>query len=173
MTKLDKREIWDFSKYALERNDEAIRFSEAKAAVLLTIVGVIIGGLVDNVRKFQKLMSSDILTIRIFTYACLFLIGVGFLVVIISTILIILPRLHVVKNKSFLFFGDNAHMNEEEFVECICKSSKKYQNHQIITQVLATSKIAQKKFYIFQISIVGMCILLTGYFLSIILFLIF
>lgn len=164
--------LWEFLKYSLQRNDEAIRFSEAKAALLLTIIGLLMGGFIANLDKYKSLLISEsklVTTVSIFS---LVLVLGGFLLSIVPSILIIFPRTHVVKNISLLFFDNYDCLSEEELRHVTSNLSTQNKIEQLTAQVHATSKIAHIKFESFKISLIGILILLSGYFISILLYII-
>ena len=171
MPKLKDISIWEFSKYSVQRNDEAIRFSEVKAALLLSLVGLLIGGIFNNIDHIKSLLISNICLIKILAIIDLLIIVIGFIILIISSLLIIFPRFHVVNKTSYLFFGDNHKLREEEIKNEIYNLDIDKKNDQIITQMHATSKIAYKKFTIIRWSIIGTIVTIFGSLFILILYL--
>lgn len=153
---------WEFSKYSVQRNDEAIRFSEVKATILFSLVGLLIGGVFNNIEPIKSLLISKVCIIRSLSFGSLIIIGIGLLLLIVSSILVILPRLHVINKTSFLFFGDNYKLQEDEIKREILSLDTEKKNDQIIAQIHATSKIAYKKFSIIRWTIGGTIIIIFG-----------
>ena len=151
-----------FAEFALKRNDEIIRFSETKSVILLSISSVIFGVLINNKNQIRLIMKTSNCLQSVLTTISVLLVIIGVLLTTISSLACIFPRLRVRKRNSFLFFGDIVDMSETDLYKNIINITSKKQLRQTISQVYATAKIAERKYFYLKIVMVGTITLLIG-----------
>ena len=158
---------WEFAKYALQRNDEAIRFSETKAALLLTLTGLVLAIIVDKVPLYRSLFQSQSCTIKILTISSLVAIILGILLVGSVTLLAIFPRLHISKDTSYLYFEHLSKISEQEIADQFTSLDSTTKLRHILSQIHATSVIANLKFKLIRLALVGTVLEVLGSILTI------
>lgn len=161
MKKRTDDNILDFAKLALQRNDESIRFSETKAGFLLTFVSLLLGILITQVENLKQILIQDSLG-RSYILIALVLIFIGIFMVLVASLVTIFPRLKVVKATSLLYFQHLVSLNEKDISSSFVNLKDKEKIEQIATQVLATAKIASRKFMLIQVAIIGTSAILLG-----------
>lgn len=166
MDKLDQPKLTDFATLALERNDEAIRFSEAKAGIQITFVGLLLGLFVEKLSTFLTILSSNNNTLKLFVYASFTLIVLGTIVVIASTIFVVFPRLKISKIESFLYFGSVGNISENEFLQSFAEIDEMTMQKHLLSQVHATSVLAKQKFHFVRLQVIGAIFMLSGWLLG-------
>lgn len=165
MAKKDYSKIIDYAKLSLSRNDESIRFSESKAGLLFSFVGLIIGLSFNEISLLKPLFSiKDFLGIAAIISITLLITGT--ITVIISTLLIVLPRLKVTKNPSFLYFGYIQSLTEQGLLEDIKKVDSEVMLSHLTSQVHATSIILKRKYRFIRIEIFGAILVFIGWSLA-------
>ena len=162
MPRKKEPEDWEFEKFALQRNDDAIRFSETKAALLLTLTGLLLGVVADKVQSFKEMLLASSLTIQILIVCSLALILAGIILVVVSSLLAVFPRLSVVKNVSLLYFDLLARLSEQEATERFKDMDAKTKHEHLLSQVYATSRIAARKFKLIRSALWGTVLVLIG-----------
>ena len=166
MKSKDQFEAFEFAKLALERNDEAIRFSEAKAGFITTLVGLLLGFFADKLSIFINLLSTNNSILKLFVFISIALLATGTFVTTASTFFVLFPRLNISKRQSFLYFGSIGKTSEDDFLQgFMATDTVDMQNH-LLSQVHATSIIAKKKFFYVRIEMVGAFIMLSGWLLA-------
>ena len=173
MKTVHNTETIDFAKLALERNDEAIRFSEAKAGFITTLIGLLLGLFADKLSMFIDILSSNNSTLRLFSYVSIVLLVIGTVVAIVSTFFVLLPRLKISKRSSFLYFGSIGNISEDEFLQKFIETDTVDMQNHLLSQVHATSVIAKKKFFYARIEMIGAFIMLSGWLLALSLLMVF
>jgi hypothetical protein len=159
---------WEFEKFALQRNDDVIRFSETKAALLFTLTGLLLGALADKIPLFKGLLQNQSCAIRIIAISSVASILVGIFLVAAFSLLAIFPRLKVAKETSCLYFGHLANFSEEETARKFATLDSDTKLNHILSQIHATSLIANRKFGLIRFALIGTVLVLLGTFLAII-----
>ncbi|MBV6397428.1 MAG: hypothetical protein HFACDABA_03042 [Anaerolineales bacterium] len=167
MPKKKEPEDWEFEKFALQRNDDAIRFSETKAALLLTLTGLLLGVVADKVQSFKDLFFTSSSGVQILIVCSLALILAGILLVAVSSLLAVFPRLKVVKNISLLYFDHLARLSEQEAMERFEDLNAKEKHEHLLSQIYATSRIAARKFKLIRSALWGTVLVVIGSLLAI------
>lgn len=152
----------EFARLALQRNDEAIRFSETKATLLLTLVGLILGIIVDKVCQLKMLFQNQIIFVRSFGIFSILIFFLGIVIIIVFSIATVFPRLNVKKAISLVYFGDLSKLSEGETLKYFTNLDSESEYHHIISQVHATSKIANHKFILVRYSFIGLLFIIIG-----------
>ncbi len=159
---------WEFAKYALQRNDEAIRFSETKTALLFTINGLILGIIADKILMIKDLCHSPINIVRVTVSSAIVAILLGVAFVSISSLLTVFPRLHASKVGSYLYFENLIPINLRQLSKSISTLDSESKLEHLISQVHATALIAHRKFFLIRFTLVGTTLILIGSILVII-----
>lgn len=167
----DSPNSWEFAQYALQRNDEAIRFSETKAAVLLTLIGLFLGLIADKIPSFKTFFSNPNIPIRVLSISSMIFILIGIILVAVASFATIFPRLHVSKEKSYLYFQHLVGLKEQDFTSHLESLDSKVKLNHTISQVHATSIIANRKFGFVRVALFGAMIVILGSLLATITFL--
>jgi len=167
MTKPTDPNAWEFAKYALQRNDDAIRFSETKAALLLTFTGLFLGMLADKIPLFKDLLQNQSCTIRIIAINSMVAIIMGIILVATSSLTAIFPRLNVAKETSYLYFKHLANLSEQETARQFAELDSNTKLSHILSQVQATSAIANRKFGLIRFALLGTILVVLGSILAI------
>jgi len=158
---------WEFAKYALQRNDEAIRFSETKAALLLTLTGLLLGIMADKITLFKNLLLSPSCATKILATSSMMAISVGIILVAIASLVAVFPRLRVAKDTSYLYFEHLAGLSEQDTASQFAALDSNTKLQHILSQVHATSAIATRKFRLIRFALVGTVLVLIGSILAI------
>ncbi len=106
--------IYDFAKYALERNDEAIRFSETKAGFLFALAGLLVAVLAGELSPIKANIAVATGPTQTLLAVSLWMIGPGMIVLAATSLATVFPRLHVTRTMSCLFFGTLASAHEND-----------------------------------------------------------
>ena len=167
MPKVTDPNTWEFAKFALERNDEAIRFSETKAALIFTLIGLFLGIIADKIPLFKDLFQSPSCTIRILSIISMVIILFGIVLVVTFSLAAVFPRLRISKETSYLFFTDVANLGEQETITHISSLNSNDKLKHTLAQVYSTSVIANRKFNLLRYALVGTVIVLLGLLLAI------
>lgn len=165
MAKKDYSKIIDYAKLSLSRNDDSIRFSESKAGFLFSFVGLMIGLFFNEITLLKPLFSVKCF-LGILAIISIISIVIGTTTVIISALIIILPRLKVTKNPSFLYFGYIQSLAEQGLLEDIKKIDSEIMLSHLTSQIHATSIILQRKYRFIRIEIFGAILVFIGWALA-------
>jgi len=84
----------ELAKLALERNDEAIRFSDTKATILLSLSSIVITILFDKSEFLKLLFLTSSHYPRAIVVISLIFLSCGILTVFGATIYVIFPRMN-------------------------------------------------------------------------------
>ena len=163
MAEHNNPENWDMAKLVLQRNDEAIRFSETKAALLLTFIGVLFTIAIDKVEYFQEYTASTNSLGRNLLATSGIVIFLGIIVVTIASIYAIFPRLYAPKEFSVFFFGNYKTSTESESITAFSKLTNAEKMEHIITEIYTTSTIAGRKFRGVQVALAGTILVFVGF----------
>lgn len=158
---------WEFAKFTLQRNDDAIRFSETKAALLLTLTGLLLGIVADKIPLFKGLLQNQSCTIKIIAISSMAAILMGIILVATSSLAAIFPRLKVAKGTSYLYFGHLANFSEQETARQFAELDSDTKLNHILSQIHATSAIANRKFGLIRFALMGTVLVLLGSILAI------
>lgn len=153
---------WEFAQYALQRNDEAIRFSEAKAGLVLTLTGLILGLVSSRVAQLVDVLARQLCWMRVFTLVSMATLLSGIVVVIGASLGIMFPRLHVTDTTSHLNFIYVASISEQQSIDKMSHIESDAALDQTISQVHATAVIASRKFGLMRLATVGIALVLVG-----------
>lgn len=159
---------WEFAQFALQRNDEAIKFAEFKAGFILSFISLFISGIFDNIDYLQSVAKNCCQPNCYFLLSGIGLCITGIIIAVVTTISVIFPRFHVVKRISYLYFNDNYNLHEEDIRLNISKLHQDEMLSHLIAQVHASSIIAHDKFILIRFSIIGLILLFIGVILTVI-----
>jgi len=168
VAKTNDPNAWEFAKYALQRNDEVIRFSETKAALLLTLTGLFLGIVADKILLFKELLLSQSCVVRILAVISMVAILMGIILVATASLAAIFPRLRVVRDTSYLYFGDLIGLSEQETIRQFAALDSNTKISHILSQVHATAAIANRKFILIRLALVGTVLVFLGSILAVI-----
>jgi len=171
--KTEPDRAFDLAKLALKRNDEAIRFSDTKATIMLSLASIAFTLLLNGSGNMKQLLDVSYTLPHILAKISLILIIGGLLTVIGSTIYVIIPRMTSSKKPGALFFGDYLNRSEKESEDLISNLTAEESISQIISEIHITSEIASQKFRGNQIATYGLISVMVGLFLIFLTFLIF
>ena len=159
--KYEINENFELAKLALERNDEAIRFSETKATILLSLSSIIT--ILFDKSEFLKLffLTSSHYPRAIVIISLIFL-SCGILTVFGATIYVIFPRMNKSLKPGTLFFGDYAGRSEEESKILIANLTAEESIVQLVSEIQITSEIARQKFIGNRVAIIGEVFVILG-----------
>lgn len=168
MAKTTDPSSWEFAKYALQRNDEAIRFSEAKAALLLTLAGLLLGIVADKIPAFKGLLASPFCVTRILAASSMVAILLGIILVATSSLAAIFPRLRVAKGTSYLYFEHLVGLSDQETARQFAALDSDAKLSHVLSQVHATAAIANRKFGLIRFALVGTALVVLGSILAVV-----
>jgi len=160
-TETDK--IYDFAKFVLNRNDEAIRFSDTKAAIMLTASSLVVTILVDKSVEISQTFCSFDLNQKPLLITSLILLVLGLLIVTISALVGIFPRLTKSKSPGLIYFGDIHAQTSLDITNKLSSMSSVDLIDQIFQQIQITSEIVYKKFMCIRIANIGIISILIGF----------
>jgi len=154
--------IFELAKLALERNDEAIRFSDTKATILLSLSSIVITILFDKSEFLKKFILTSSHYPRAIVLISLFFLSGGILTVFGATIYVIFPRMSKSAKPGTLFFSDYAGRSEEESKILIANLTAEESIAQLVSEIQITSKIARQKFIGNRVAIIGEVFVILG-----------
>lgn len=93
----------EFAKLSLARNDESIRFSDSKSAFIFTFASLFLTILSTELIAYKKLLLGEC-AIHIGAVISILFIILGALAVITATIMVVLPRLNISNDPSYIFW---------------------------------------------------------------------
>ena len=155
-------ENFELAKLALERNDEAIRFSDTKATILLSLSSIVITILFDKSEFLKLLFLNSSHYPRAIVVISLIFLSCGILTVFGATIYVIFPRMNKSLKPGTLFFSDYAGRSEEESKILIANLTAEESIAQLASEIQITSEIAKQKFIGNRVAIIGEVFVILG-----------
>jgi hypothetical protein len=158
----DEPSPFEFAKYALQRNDEAIRYSETKAGFLLALVGLLLAVVAGELSNLKGLFAHYSCPSTVLLAISLVLIVPGMIVLTTASLAAVLPRLRVTQLSSYLYFGSLASSSEADLPALFQQLTSSEMNRHVLAQVHATATIAQRKFSLMRTATVATGVVLLG-----------
>lgn len=163
-SEIDKN--FDLAKLALKRNDEAIRFSDTKATIMLTVVSLAFTVLIDKSQFiYQNLYHLEPLP-KILCLVAFVMLLIGILIITISTLFVVFPRMKSSTKTGVLYFGDYLGRKEKDDVDFFLGMSQEEGIKQLVSEIHITSEIANRKFIGIRIATVGTAIVILSLFFA-------
>lgn len=152
----------DFARYALQRNDDAIRYSETKAGLLLALIAILFATVGSEITDINKIIINNYFPSTTILDCSLIVLIPSIILLVIVSLETVMPRLHVTQTISYLYFGSLSSINEIDLLQKFPKLTQVEMNHQLLAQVHATAKIAQRKFELMRIATISAGFVLLG-----------
>lgn len=131
---------------ALERNDKAIQFADAKAGFLAAYISLLVGLVFEHLGELTQLAAShENRWLAAVAAIGLLLFATGILMTLVASLATVRPRLPRREGASFLFFGAASGLGSEKaLVERSDSTAERLDA--VAEQVLSTAGIAQSKY---------------------------
>ena len=132
----------DKRKEILDYNVEWLKFSETKAALLISVLGLIFTLIYSNANEVYNAAMKDNLQITLSTIT-----AISALLSLVFCFLTINPKLNNILNKSIIYFGTIKNYSDfKELNDSIESTSDEDFNLMMSEQIYINSKIAWSKF---------------------------
>ena len=152
---------------ALERVDNVLNFADSKVGFLIAFISLLIGLLVDQFSLIKQLLLSQNHLYATLIGIAIFLMSSGLILILVSSMQIVFPRLKITTIQSFFFFGSIYKLKDVEFISAYKELSQDELTDHILSQLHAVSVIANQKFVNVQWAMSGAVVVFIGWLMAI------